>query len=59
MVYQLTGLADKLLLALKCLNAANQIDRTHPGLHERLIRFRKARKSISITRPSNRNLTRI
>jgi hypothetical protein len=42
--YSLTTPTEKILLALKCLQAAYQINPAHPGLHERLIRFRKTRK---------------
>ena len=42
----LTEIADKHLLALRCLLASNAIDPADPILHEQLIRFRHALASL-------------
>ena len=42
---QLTLSPDKPLLALKCLNAAKELDAEHPGVHENSTVFRHHRKS--------------
>lgn len=42
---RLTIHTDKLLLALKCLNAAKELDPENPRVHENAIVFRHHRKS--------------
>ncbi|KAF2667579.1 NMDA receptor-regulated protein 1 [Microthyrium microscopicum] len=41
----------KILLALKCIQAAHQINPDHPGLHERLTRFRKTLDASESSNP--------
>jgi hypothetical protein len=42
----LTSRLEKYLLALKCLEAAREVDPEDPTLHEQSVRFRQTRPSL-------------